>query len=179
MQVLIVVLYMNSLKSNCYTGILLVILSGLPHSEVYVDFHDLIPTFPIYYWSNENFINIYCLFSGTVPECWAGFQHTFSLPAWWPLCSLWSRWISHCCPSKLRNDMDMGHQTPPGDPTQRFKGMTLFCLLVDLTASQILSCWITFNMWVHTEDIGAFLSDSQTGQYDLIWRVLIRFIEIK
>jgi len=58
---------MNSLKSNCYTGMSLVIVSGLPNSEGYVDFNDHIPTFSVYYWSNENVINIYCLFSGTIP----------------------------------------------------------------------------------------------------------------
>ena len=79
------VLYMNSLKLNCYTGISLVIVSGLPNSEGYVDIHDHIPTFPVYYWSKENVFNIYCFFlffSGAVPESWAGFQHTFSLPTW-------------------------------------------------------------------------------------------------
>lgn len=61
-QVLIMVLYMNSLKLNCYTGISLVIVSGLPNSERYVDIHDHIPTFPVYYWSKENVFNIYCFF---------------------------------------------------------------------------------------------------------------------
>ena len=69
--------YMNSVKSSCYTGISLVIVSGLPNSEGCVDFNGHVPA-----RSNENVINIYCLFSGTVSESWAGFQHTFSLPAW-------------------------------------------------------------------------------------------------
>jgi hypothetical protein len=83
---------MNSLKSKCCTGIhsfnhiTLVyhwyLCEDLPNSEGYVDFHDHILTLPIYYCSYENIINIYCLFSGTVPECRAGFQHTFSLPTW-------------------------------------------------------------------------------------------------
>ena len=53
---------MNSMRSNRYTGISLVIVSGIPNSEGYVDFHYRIPTFRIYYWSKENVFNIYFFF---------------------------------------------------------------------------------------------------------------------
>jgi hypothetical protein len=72
------------------------------------------------------------LVSGTASECGAGFQHTFPISAWRPVCSFRSRWIYHCCPSELRNNMDLGHQTPPWDPTQRFEGEYL-CFLHYLT----------------------------------------------